>query len=380
MEKTGKELFEERMARIRNAIELKSVDKIPIFGSGPAAYAAYEGVDLADYLADMKLNCDTNLKFHSDHNLDGAQAHIFSPEVFPRQWFSKVCIPGRELPTRNELWQVHEQEIIKPEDYEELKKIGYAAWQKKILDERFDDVEAREKPFYDYAPIAAERFHNAGVPVVVGAIFESPFEVLCGGRSLMAFLMDDLMEMDEDEINEIFGLIHKKNMEDYEALLKNPAKPIGVWVGGWRGTPSMLNREMFLNYSWKYMKEIAELCIKYDVIPIFHLDSDWTPGLDVFREIEPKKAIMALDGKTDIYKAKEMVGDMMCIMGDVPAEMLAFGTAKEVYDYSMKLIKDIGPTGFILCSGCDIPFNAKKENIDAMVQAVEDTKGKLQNL
>lgn len=79
-----------------------------------------------------------------------------------------------------------------------------------------------EKTFYDYAPIALERFHNAGMPVVVGAIFESPFEVLCGGRSLMAFLMDDLMEMDEDEINEIFALIHKKNMEDYEAFLKSP--------------------------------------------------------------------------------------------------------------------------------------------------------------
>lgn len=376
MSKTGAELYEERLARIRAAIALEPVDRIPVLGSGPAAYAAMEGVPLADYLSDMALNCDTNLKFHVEHELDGAQAHIFSPDVFPRQWFSKVCIPGRELPTRNELWQVHEQEIIKQEDYDELLKIGYAAWQKKILDERFEKVEEREKPFYDYAPVAAQKFAEAGVPVIVGSIFESPFEVLCGGRSLMSFLVDDVMEIPE-KLDEVFAEIHKVNMEGYEALLQSPAKPLGVWVGGWRGTPTMLNREMFLRYSWKYMKDIADLCIRYDVIPIFHLDADWTPGLDVFREIEPKKGILALDGKTDIFKAKEVLGDVMCIMGDVPAEMFVYSTPEEVYDYSIKLIREIGPTGFIMCSGCDIPFNAKRPNVEAMYQAVKDTAGKL---
>jgi len=370
--KTGAELYKERLNRIRKAIALEPVDKIPVLGSGPAAYAAMEGVELADYLSDMKLNCDVNLKFHVDHNLDGAQAHIFSPDVFPRQWFSKVCIPGRELPSRDELWQVHEMEIIKQEDYDDLLKMGYPAWQKKILNERFENVEEREKPFYDYAPIAGQRYAEAGVPVIVGSIFESPFEVLCGGRSLECFLMDDIFEIPE-KLDEVFAEIHRANMANYEALLSGPAKPLGVWVGGWRGTPTMLNREMFEHYSWKYMKEIAELCIRYDVIPIFHLDADWTPGLDVFREIEPKKAIMALDGKTDIYKAKEVVGDRMCIMGDVPAEMFAFGDPQKVYDYASKLIRDLGPTGYIMCSGCDIPFNAKKENVEAMYQAVNDT-------
>jgi len=371
-----RKLYEERLGRIRKAIALEPVDKIPVLGSGPAAYAALSGVDLADYLEDMKLNCDVNLAIHQKYNLDGAQAHIFSPDVFPRQWFSKVCIPGRELPTRNELWQVHEMEIIKQEDYEDLLKMGYAAWQKKILDERFTDVEEREKPFYDYAPIAAQRYMDGGVPVIIGSIFESPFEVLCGGRSLECFLMVDIFEIPE-LLDEVFEEIHRTNMANYEALLKSPAKPLGVWVGGWRGTPTMLNRQMFEHYSWRYMKEIAELCIRYDVIPVFHLDSDWTPGLDVFKEIEPKKAIMSLDGKTDIYKAKEVVGDRMCIMGDVPAEMFAFGTPQKVYDYTSKLIHDLGPTGYIVCSGCDIPFNAQKENVEAMYQAVADTAGNL---
>lgn len=140
----------------------------------------------------------------------------------------------------------------------------------------------------------------------------------------------------------------------------------------------MLNKEMFEHFSWKYMKEIANLCIEYGVIPVFHLDSDWTPGLEVFREIAPKSAIAAFDGQTDIHKAKEILGDRMCIMGDVSADMLAFGTQEETYNYCMKLIREIGPTGFILCSGCDIPFNAKYENVQMMCKAIKDTEGKLQ--
>ena len=78
---------------------------------------------------------------------------------------------------------------------------------------------------------------------------------------------------------------------------------------------------------------------------------------------------MALDGETDIFKAKEVLGDHMCIMGDVPASMLFLDTPDNVYAYCTHLIRELGPGGFILQSGCDIPANAKLENVQAMVAA-----------
>lgn len=54
-------------------------------------------------------------------------------------------------------------------------------------------------------------------------------------------------------------------------------------------------------------------------------------------------------------------------------QLLAFGSASEVYDYTHKLIDDVGPrTGLIVSSGCDTPLNVKAENVDAMVQAAWD--------
>ena len=78
---------------------------------------------------------------------------------------------------------------------------------------------------------------------------------------------------------------------------------------------------------------------------------------------------MSLDGETDIFAAKEILGDHMCLMGDVPATMLFMDSPKEIHQYCEKLIRRLGPSGFILQSGCDIPANAKLENVQAMVAA-----------
>ena len=62
----------------------------------------------------------------------------------------------------------------------------------------------------------------------------------------------------------------------------------------------------------------------------------------------------------------------MCLMGDVSASMLYLEEPYNVYDYCVKLIRQLGPKGFILQSGCDIPANARLENVQAMVTAAMD--------
>ena len=63
---------------------------------------------------------------------------------------------------------------------------------------------------------------------------------------------------------------------------------------------------------------------------------------------------------------------MTCIMGDVPAELLAFNKPQDTYDYVTGLLRDVGPTGYICCSGCDIPYNTKMDNVQQMSKAIAD--------
>jgi uroporphyrinogen-III decarboxylase len=56
-------------------------------------------------------------------------------------------------------------------------------------------------------------------------------------------------------------------------------------------------------------------------------------------------------------------------MGDVPSSLLAAGEPQQVRDYVRGLIRDLGPTGLLLCPGCDAPINARPENMEAFAQA-----------
>jgi uroporphyrinogen-III decarboxylase len=103
---------------------------------------------------------------------------------------------------------------------------------------------------------------------------------------------------------------------------------------------------------------------------IFHCDCDWTRFLPYFKEFPARRCILQLDGATDIFKAREILGDHMALHGDVPAPLLTLGTPDQVYDYCKNLIEKIGGGGgFILSSGCSTPDNSKIENVQAMVRA-----------
>ena len=65
-----------------------------------------------------------------------------------------------------------------------------------------------------------------------------------------------------------------------------------------------------------------------------------------------------------------MIGDHCCLLGDVPSTMLAFGSQDDVVGYCKKLIDVVGRDGgFVLAAGCEIPPNARPENVKAMIDA-----------
>lgn len=364
-------IYEDRLNRIKAAIALEPVDKVPVISGLAACAAPMTNTKVSAFLSDMELNCTCNIKATEMlGNVDGVQATLASPEGLPTLWLSNIGVPGEDIED-DQLWQVIEKELVTQEDYDIILRDGFEPWYLNFMKEKLRDPLKRMKPVVEYSPTAKKRFEEAGYVVIKESSLLTPFEMLCGGRSLEAFLVDDLMDIPE-KVDEVFAVIHKYNMDRYTKMFESPKKPFGVWVGGWRGTPETLNPTMFQRFSWKYYRELVDLCIQYNVVPILHLDACWNLGLSNFRDIPAKKAIMALDGKTDIHMAKEVVGDTMCIMGDVPASMLAFSKPQEVYDYTMNLIKTVGPTGYMVCSGCDIPFNGKVENMQMMAKAADD--------
>ena len=145
-----------------------------------------------------------------------------------------------------------------------------------------------------------------------------------------------------------------------------------VWVGGWRAASAMLSPSLWNEFVFPYYLDMVTRLSENDIVSVLHFDHDWTRDLPRLRELPARSCILNLDGWTDIRRAKEILGDHMVIMGDVPAPLLATGTPDRVYTYVRDLVRDVGPSGLILCPGCDGPIDAKPENMEAFVSASLD--------
>jgi uroporphyrinogen-III decarboxylase len=68
----------------------------------------------------------------------------------------------------------------------------------------------------------------------------------------------------------------------------------------------------------------------------------------------------------DIFKAKEVLGDVACLTGGPPSSLLCTGTVEEVEDYCKKLIGVVGKGGGYILNP-EVPLiDENLENVKAM--------------
>jgi hypothetical protein len=293
----------------------------------------------------------------------------FWPYGLCYDFMSRVRVPGVDLP-ENEMWQVVEAELMTPEDYDRILDLGWSEFFKEFMTGRLlNDVPADYLPPRRKPADVLNTWRADGIPVLSGGDVTTPIELLCGARSLLPFA-DDLYEI-PDKLEAVMDAMVPHLAAGGIRRAKKLGYPL-VWVGGWRSAPSLLSPQMWNRFVWPYFRKLVWEVVDAGLIALLHLDSDWTRELERFTELPRGKCIMALDGETDIFKAREILRNHMCLMGDVAASMLYLEEPEEVYNYCLNLIRKMGPEGFILQSGCDIPANAKLENVQAMVAAAVD--------
>ena len=363
-------LYQQRLARILTAVALEKPDRTPVVleYSGFAAYVT--NTLMAEFLRSPAKNLETMIRaYQLVGGGDAINYGSFWPYGLCYGFMSRVAVPGVDLPD-DEMWQVVETQLMTRDDYDLILSMGWPDYFKKFMSEKIlNDVPEDYLPPRRKLPDVQKAWRVEGVPVLSGGDVSTPFEVLCGSRSLTEFALD-LIEIPE-KVNAAMDAIVPHLTGSAIRSAKKRSSPL-VWVGGWRTAPELLSPDMWQRFVWPYFKRVVQEVVDSGLIALLHLDSNWTRELECFRELPKGRCIMALDGETDIFKAKELLGDHMCLMGDVSAAMLFLDTPDNVFKYCRRLINELGPEGFILQSGCDIPANAKLENVQAMVAAAVD--------
>jgi uroporphyrinogen-III decarboxylase len=362
-------MLSEREELIRAAIELEPISRAPIIYQGHAFSPRLMGVSLAEFADDPDVAAATTLAaveelggFDAVNVLPGGIVSVGMSSV----WLTKVLVPGKDLPD-DAVWQAAEAEVMTADDYPRLISEGWPALRQSLLPRVLDMSELQRSG--DWAAESLDRvigmFHERGYPVLTAAITCIPFEQLCGARSLPKFYMD--LYRRPDLVREAMAAMLPGTIESAVAMAQ-ASHLRGVWIGGWRTAGGMLTESMWLEYVLPQVRDLATALVESGFTPILHFDHDWTRDLRHLRELPPKSCILQLDSMTDIRRAKEILGDHMAIMGDVPAAILAQGSPDETRAYVRALLRDVGPRGFLLAAGCDIPVDAKAENVIAMME------------
>jgi uroporphyrinogen-III decarboxylase len=364
--------------RIEAAIRLEKPDRVPVIPMIGTFAGRHCGLKMQRFYEDHQACMEAAHKTFEDlGGLDGIMmAGPNDPRLFANAMPIRVRVPGKELP-EDAVIQIDESKpVIEVEDYDTIINKGWNYFATNVIALRLSPDAPRGligkiKSFLGMLPIIRESqadtrwYAEHGVPVLVGGMILMPFELFCMGRTLHEFYVD-LFRMPDKIIAAADAAIPELIASAVD--LGKRTKAPWVFIGGTRGSAAMISGKTFEKFYLPYLKRAVDAIIAAGLTPLYHFDSDWTGHLPYFTQMPKAKCILEIDSATDIFKAKEVLRGHTCIMGDVPATLFKLGTPAQVVEYCKKLIDVVGTDGgFILSSGCEVPHDAKWENVKAMV-------------
>jgi hypothetical protein len=361
--------------RIEAVVDLRIPDRVPVGPLLDHFAATYSGYTNAEIMTDGGKRIVAVIKTATElgpwditYLADTANAVLLQMGVA-----AKIKLPGRDLP-ENSVHQFDETEFLTPDDYSLLERKGTVPFLMDIMGR----LNPSWKGLRGFLPLVrtmleyrrhVRMVRARGMEAAVGFIHPGVvYEYFSLGRGIKAMSIDTFKRKDAIQSA---GRVWAKGMADLAIFSARFCGVPRVFIGMSRASPDFLSRHNFEALVLPDLEYTVNRLVTAGIIPVLHCDTNWTKFFDLFLRFPARKCILELDGKSDIFKAKEILGGHMCIMGDVPAELLVLGSKEEVLTYCRRLIETVGKGGgFILSSGCSLPANAKKENVRALYEAV----------
>ena len=405
MAKTPEELYNERIKRVNDAIQLRVPDRVPFvpfFGFFPAYYAGITPEE-AMYDYDKAIMASKKAIMDFEPDMYSGPAYFRSGPVLESLDCKQLKWPGHGV-SPNLPYQYVEEEYMPVEEYDEFIENPSDWLARRYLPRTFGALAPfRKLPaildqfFYYGAPSAG--LAKMGTPEVEEAfkallkagresarwvtalgsfakdMKDSGFSPFFFVSTVTAFdLIADFFRGTRGAMLDMYRNPDKllEAVERATPLLKRMAMARSVASGIPialiplnKGAEGLMSLEQYKTFYWPTLRKLIMGLIDEGLTPYLYTEGGYTSRLEVISDV-PKGKVMYHFEHVDIYKAKEILGDVACFVGNVPVSLLATGTTQEVKDYCKKLIDVVGKGGgLIMDSGACID-EAKPENVKAM--------------
>ena len=415
--KTVEQLLDEREKRVRDAIELRIPDRVPVTIQTGVFSARYAGIPLSAMYYDHNAYREACLKTILDFEPDtGASMVLVNSglvmellDVKHQRW------PGGNLPA-DVPYQFVEGEYMKQDEYdlflndpsdfifryylpriygilEPVAKLtpfrnmvggqGFTAAlgiflrpEFKALAEKLTKAAEEQERLRKEGAQFSHVMTYLGFPSTFGAglagggVGQAPFDTISDSLRGMRGAMLDMYRVPDKLIAACDKIL------EWRIAQAVPTKPDArgnrprAGMPLHRGSDGFMSIKQFEKFYWPTLKKAILKNIELGYIAAPFWEGIWDDRLEYLLEL-PKGKVVFHNEKTDIFRAKEILGDHMCIQGGVPPTILQTGSPQDVEEHCKKLIKTVGKNGgFILGPGSAIDY-AKPANIKAMVDSAK---------
>ncbi len=402
--------YRDRVIRIRDVIQLKVPDRVPVYtnmGFFPAYYAGISPEE-AMYDYDKLITAWRNLILELQPDVHGGSAIPGPGRAYEILDYKLYLWPGHG--TRADTpYQCVEAEYMKPEEYDALIQDPSDFWLRIYLPRIFGALEPLrrleslssvvEMPFTGAylaslgVPEVQSAFETllaagqeaarwrravsacnkalleAGFPLFTGGSTKAPFDTLADTLRGSRGIMVDMYRR-PDKLIEAMERLTPLMIRMGVAGAQSSGRPL-VFIPLHKGADGFMSREQYKTFYWPTLKKVILGLIDEGLVPYIFAEGSYDSRLEIVRDVPRGRTVWHFDD-TDMARAKEVLGKTACIAGNVPISLLNTGTPGQVKEYCKRLIDVAGKDGgFIMTSGGVID-KAKPENVQAMIEFTKE--------
>ncbi len=419
MAKTPQELYKERTKRIEDAIRLRIPDRVPLVPHPGFFPLKYTGITVEEAMYDYDKTYTAWKKTLADFRWDAYYAPLLlSGMVFEHLDYRQLRWPGHGVNPDSPYQFIEPGQVLDGHEVYAPMPVEDYDW---FLDDPSDymirayipKTSRILAPLTKLPPIHGIICHyqglfgalaEVGTPEVISALeslSKAGAEALKWSNSFTAFI---------DEMTEVgfptFFLSIASAPYDFIAnflrgtrgamldMYRNPdkliqalekvtpwqikagidgAKATGIPIVGiflHKGFEGLMSDEQYKTFYWPTLRKVIMGLIDEGLTPFVYTEGDYTSRLEIIKDIPKGKLVYHIE--KDIFKAKEVLGDIACLTGGPPSSMLCIGTTGEVKNYCKKLIDVVGKGGGFIMNP-EIPLiDEKPENVKAMTDFTKE--------
>ncbi len=208
-----------------------------------------------------------------------------------------------------------------------------------------------------------------GYPTVFGGFCKAPFDTIGDTLRGTSPILKDMYRR-PDKLLEALDVVADFTIK---SVLTSPSinsifmitYPLHKGADGW------MSQKQFETFYWPSLKKVMDAFIKEGLIQNMFAEGGFNTRLETVNDF-PKGSVSWYFDRSDMLKAKQILGSKCAIQGNVPSSLVVTGKPEDMKEYCRKLIEDCGKGGGFILSAGAVADNPKLENLRAMVATVKE--------